>query len=88
MPEAVRLCLLNRCVAAKAPDAAFVAQDDPIFPARRRVRGDKALLNARAGRVGADQMEGAIDAPAARRETDRARDGIAAFVGKRSAPLA
>lgn len=88
-PEAVRLGLLNRCVAPDALDAAIEAEVTPYLScAPQAVREAKALLNALAGQVSADQVDMAIDALAARWETDEARDGIAAFFDRRPAPWA
>ncbi|MDO6584955.1 crotonase/enoyl-CoA hydratase family protein [Salipiger sp. 1_MG-2023] len=87
--EAVRLGLLTRCVAPEALDAALEAEIAPYLScAPQAVREAKALLNALAGQVTPEQVDMAIDALAARWETDEARSGISAFFDKRPAPWA
>ncbi|MBU2961504.1 crotonase/enoyl-CoA hydratase family protein [Citreicella sp. C3M06] len=88
-PEAVRLGLLTRCVGPEALDAALEAEIAPYLScAPQAVREAKALLNALAGQVTPEQVDMAIDALAARWETDEARSGISAFFDKRPAPWA
>ncbi|MCC1492293.1 crotonase/enoyl-CoA hydratase family protein [Cognatishimia sp. F0-27] len=85
--EAVRLGLLTRAVPSDALDAAVEAEVAPYLAcAPGAVRDAKALLMDLAGRVDPSAVDHAIDALAARWESDEARAGIAAFFDKRPPP--
>ena len=87
--EAVRLGLLSRAVPADDLDAAVEAEVAPYLTcAPGAVREGKRLLRDLGGRVDPAQVEMAIDALAARWETEEARQGIGAFLEKRPAPWA
>ncbi|SIS70260.1 methylglutaconyl-CoA hydratase [Roseivivax lentus] len=82
--EAVRLNLLTRVVPPDALDAAVEAEVAPYLEcAPGAVAAAKALLGDLAGRVGAAEVDMAIDALAARWETEEAAEGLDAFFEKR-----
>lgn len=86
-PEAVRLNLLTRAVAADDLDAAVEAEVAPYLScAPGAVRDAKALLRRLSGGVDGAEVEAAIDALSLRWESDEAQAGIAAFFDKRPAP--
>lgn len=83
--EAVRLNLLSRTVEPDDLDAAIAAEVLPYLScAPGAVAEAKALMRDLAGRVTAQQVDMAIDALAARWQTDEAREGVGAFFDKRS----
>lgn len=83
--EAVRLNLLSRTVAEADLDAAIEAEILPYLScAPGAVAESKALLRDLAGRVTEAQVERAIDALAARWQTEEAREGVGAFFDKRA----
>lgn len=85
--EAVRLSILNRAVPEGDLDAAVEAEVEPYLNcAPGAVADAKALLGALAGQVTQDQVDLAIDALAARWETDEAKIGLAAFLDKTLPP--
>ncbi|WGW02552.1 crotonase/enoyl-CoA hydratase family protein [Tropicibacter oceani] len=87
--EAVRLGLLSRAVPFEDLDAAVEAEIAPYLScAPGAVRDAKRLIRDLAGGVTQAQVDLAIDALAARWETDEAREGIGAFLDKRPAPWA
>lgn len=87
--EAVRLGLLTRAVAPEDLDGAVEAEITPYLTcAPGAVRDAKRLIRDLTGGVSAKDVDLAIDALAARWETDEARAGIGAFLDKRAAPWA
>ena len=82
--EAVRLNLLSRVVAPEKLDEAVEAEVAPYLAcAPGAVAESKSLLRQLSGPVTAAQVDLAIDALAARWQTDEARDGVSAFFEKR-----
>lgn len=87
--EAVRLGLLTRVVPAGALDDAVEAEVVPYLAcAPGAVADAKRLLNDLAGRVTTAEVEHAVDALAARWETEEAAEGLSAFFEKRPASWA
>ncbi|MCK0148773.1 crotonase/enoyl-CoA hydratase family protein [Marivita sp. S6314] len=83
--EAVRLNLLSRTVAAEALDDAVEAEVKPYLScAPGAVAEAKALMRALSGPVTEAQVDMAIDALAARWQSDEAREGVGAFFDKRA----
>lgn len=83
--EAVRLNLLSRSVAPDELDAAVAAEVLPYLScAPGAVAEAKALMRDLAGRVTPAQVDMAIDALAARWQSDEAREGVGAFFEKRT----
>ena len=83
--EAVRLNLLSRTVDAEGLEAAVEAEILPYLScAPGAVAEAKALMRDLSGRVTAAQVDMAIDALAARWQSDEAREGVAAFFDKRA----
>jgi methylglutaconyl-CoA hydratase len=83
--EAVRLNLLSRTVEPDALDAAIEAEVVPYLScAPGAVAEAKALMRALSGPVTEAQVDMAIDALAARWQTDEAREGVGAFFDKRA----
>ncbi|WP_292292727.1 crotonase/enoyl-CoA hydratase family protein [Marivita sp.] len=83
--EAVRLNLLSRTVDADGLDAAVEAEILPYLScAPGAVAEAKALMRDLSGRVSHAQVDMAIDALAARWQSDEAREGVAAFFDKRA----
>lgn len=82
--EAARLGIVTRVVAAGALDDAIEAEVAPYLScAPGAVRDAKALLRALSGSVTEAQVEMAIDALAARWDSEEAAEGLAAFFEKR-----
>ncbi|MFP7673328.1 crotonase/enoyl-CoA hydratase family protein [Marivita sp. S0852] len=82
--EAVRLNLLSRSVAPSDLDSAVDAEITPYLScAPGAVAEAKALMRALSGPVTQQQVDVAIDALAARWQTDEAREGVGAFFDKR-----
>lgn len=85
--EAVGLDILSKTVAEGALDAAIEAEVLPYLScAPGAVREAKALLKQLAGQVTEEHLEIALNALAARWQTDEAEAGIAAFFAKTPAP--
>ncbi|SFD81619.1 crotonase/enoyl-CoA hydratase family protein [Roseivivax sediminis] len=83
--EAVRLNLLARVVAPEALDDAIEAEVAPYLScAPGAVADAKRLLGDIAGRVSEADVAHAVDALAARWETEEAAEGVSAFFDKRS----
>lgn len=83
--EAVRLNLLSRTVDPDGLDAAIEAEVLPYLScAPGAVADAKALMRDLAGRVNPAQVDMAIDALAARWQSDEAREGVGAFFDKRA----
>lgn len=83
--EAVRLNLLSRTVDPDGLDAAIEAEVQPYLScAPGAVAEAKALMRDLSGRVTAAQVDLAIDALAARWQSDEAREGVGAFFDKRA----
>ncbi|MFA8385291.1 MAG: crotonase/enoyl-CoA hydratase family protein [Pelagibaca sp.] len=83
--EAVRLNLLSRTVEADGLDEAVEAEVLPYLScAPGAVAEAKALMRDLSGRVTAAQVDLAIDALAARWQSDEAREGVGAFFDKRA----
>jgi methylglutaconyl-CoA hydratase len=83
--EAVRLQLLTRVVTPQSLDEAIEAEVAPYLGcAPGAVAEAKVLLGVLGGRVDPLQIDLAIDALAARWETDEAREGINAFFDRRA----
>ena len=83
--EAVRLNLLSRTVDPDGLDAAIEAEVQPYLScAPGAVAEAKALMRDLSGRVTAAQVDRAIDALAARWQSDEAREGVGAFFDKRA----
>jgi methylglutaconyl-CoA hydratase len=83
--EAVRLNLLSRTVAEPDLDAAIEAEVAPYLScAPGAVAEAKALMRDLTGRVTEVQIDMAIDALAARWQSDEAREGVGAFFDKRA----
>jgi methylglutaconyl-CoA hydratase len=83
--EAVRLQLLTRVVTPQTLDEAIEAEVAPYLGcAPGAVAEAKVLLGVLGGRVDPLQIDLAIDALAARWETDEAREGINAFFDRRA----
>ncbi|MCL3882772.1 crotonase/enoyl-CoA hydratase family protein [Marivita sp. GX14005] len=82
--EAVRLNLLARTVEAGDLDAAIEAEVAPYLAcAPGAVAEAKALMRELTGPVTQAQVDRAIDALAARWQSEEAREGVNAFFGKR-----
>lgn len=83
--EAVRLNLLSRTVDPDGLDDAVEAEVQPYLScAPGAVAVAKALMRDLSGRVTAAQVDRAIDALAARWQSDEAREGVGAFFDKRA----
>lgn len=83
--EAVRLNLLSRTVDPNGLDDAVEAEVQPYLScAPGAVAEAKALMRDLSGRVTAAQVDRAIDALAARWQSDEAREGVGAFFDKRA----
>lgn len=83
--EAVRLNLLSRTVDPDGLDAAIETEVQPYLScAPGAVAEAKALMRDLSGRVTAAQVDRAIDALAARWQSDEAREGVGAFFDKRA----
>lgn len=83
--EAVRLNLLSRTVEPDGLDDAIEAEVQPYLScAPGAVAEAKALMRDLSGRVTAAQVDRAIDALAARWQSDEAREGVGAFFDKRA----
>ncbi len=83
--EAVRLNLLSRAVDPDGLDAAIEAEVQPYLScAPGAVAEAKALMRDLSGRVTSAQVDRAIDALAARWQSDEAREGVGAFFDKRA----
>jgi methylglutaconyl-CoA hydratase len=83
--EAVRLNLLSRTVASDGLDAAIEAEVAPYLSCAPGAVGEaKALMRDLTGRVTEAQIDMAIDALAARWQSDEAREGVGAFFDKRA----
>lgn len=83
--EAVRLNLLSRTVEVDGLDDAIEAEVLPYLScAPGAVAEAKALMRDLVGRVTPEQVDMAIDALAARWQSDEAREGVGAFFDKRA----